>query len=119
MNPYARRRGAYDADDTRLAYQQAVQAAAAAEQAAQPKAPQPDTKAAIQKLMRARRAELRAPEKRQFPGGICCSSTNEYVHAYYRMNAANHLGDPLGFFEPLSTAPTTWPTPIEEEEPMS
>ena len=79
------------------------------------------SKAEIQKFMRARRAELRKPPKRKFPGGICLNSTRAYVEAYWQMNGLTNnyaLSLTVGaFFEPLNTAPTTWPEP-EVESPM-
>lgn len=73
------------------------------------------SKAEIQKLMRARRAELRKPPKRNYPGGICLNTTRAYVEAYYLMNGLRT--DVHALFEPLNTAPTTWPEP-ETDSPL-
>lgn len=75
------------------------------------------SKEAIKKWTRNRKNQLRAKPSRVFPQGICCSSTSEYVQAYYRMNnLLPHTGmqGVRDLFEPLSTNPTTWPEPEPE-----
>jgi hypothetical protein len=77
-----------------------------------------DTKRKIKNYM-ANLKRQKSTVHRTFPKGICCSSTNEYVHAYYRMNNLLPHSQVQGvrdLFEPLSTNPTTWPEPENESE---
>ena len=88
---------------------------------------QVEQREAIRKMMRNRRAELKRPEKRNYPKVGTFKNTSEYVHLYYRMNSSLYDGycwsrekkAPVetyveGLFGPMSTAPITWPDPNTE-----
>lgn len=79
----------------------------------------PETKAAIKKLMASRKREINTVN-RAFPKTpMHLSCTMAYVQAYYQMNNLLPLSLVSGvrdLFEPLNTAPTTWPEPDVEPE---
>jgi len=79
----------------------------------------PETKTAIKKLMAARKREINTV-KRSFPKApMHLSCTMAYVQAYYFVNnLLPHSGvsGVRDLFEPLNTAPTTWPEPEVEPE---
>lgn len=75
---------------------------------------QVEQREAIRKMMRNRRAELKRPEKRNYPKVGTFKNTSEYVHLYYRMNSSLYDSHSYGLFGPMSTAPITWPDPDTE-----